>query len=66
MYLTAKGTVDEKVLQALQNKADLARTLVDDYRHGFNPFAEADAAALKKYQDEAAAALREERQKTDG
>jgi len=38
IYLTAKGTVDEKVLKALQGKADLARTLVDDYRHGLNPF----------------------------
>jgi len=38
IYLTAKGTVDEKVLEALQNKANLAKTLVDDYRHGKNPF----------------------------
>jgi len=38
IYLTARGTVDEKVLQALQGKADLARTLVDDYRRGNNPF----------------------------
>jgi hypothetical protein len=30
--------VDEKVLSALQGKADLARILVDDYRHGLNPF----------------------------
>jgi SNF2 family DNA or RNA helicase len=39
IYLAAKGTVDEKVLKALQNKADLARTLVDDYRKGRNPYA---------------------------
>jgi SNF2 family DNA or RNA helicase len=39
LYLTAKGTVDEKVLKALRNKADLARMLVDDYRRGLNPFA---------------------------
>lgn len=39
LYLTAKGTVDEKVLKALRNKADLAKTLVDDYRSGKNPFA---------------------------
>ena len=39
IYLTAKGTVDEKVLKALRSKADLARTLVDDYRGGSNPFA---------------------------
>ena len=39
LYLVARGTVDEKVLQALKDKADLARTLVDDYRSGRNPFA---------------------------
>lgn len=39
LYLVARGTVDEKVLKALKNKADLARTLVDDYRSGRNPFA---------------------------
>lgn len=39
LYLVARGTVDEKVLQALKSKADLARTLVDDYRSGRNPFA---------------------------
>jgi SNF2 family DNA or RNA helicase len=39
IYLMAKGTVDEKVLAALKNKADLAKTLVDDYRSGRNPFA---------------------------
>ena len=38
IYLVAKGTVDEKVLAALRSKADLARVLVDDYRHGLNPF----------------------------
>jgi len=38
IYLTAKGTVDEKVLKALKNKADLAKSLVDDYRQGINPF----------------------------
>ncbi len=38
IFLTAKGTVDEKVLKALRDKADLARTLVDDYRKGVNPF----------------------------
>ena len=31
--------MDEKVLKALQNKADLARLLVDDYKNGVNPFA---------------------------
>jgi len=38
IYLTAIGTVDEKVLKALKNKANLAKTLVDDYRAGQNPF----------------------------
>lgn len=39
LYLVARGTVDEKVLAALESKADLVRTLVDDYRSGRNPFA---------------------------
>lgn len=39
LYLVARGTVDEKVLAALKDKAGLARTLVDDYRNGKNPFA---------------------------
>ena len=38
LYLGAAGTVDEKVLQALIDKADLARILIDDYRAGRNPF----------------------------
>ena len=38
IYLTAAGTVDEKILKALKNKANLAKTLVDDYRAGENPF----------------------------
>ena len=38
IYLTASGTVDEKVLKALKNKANLAKSLVDDYRAGQNPF----------------------------
>lgn len=40
LYLVAKGTVDEKVLRALKDKADLAKSLVDDYRSGRNPFTE--------------------------
>ncbi len=40
IYLAARGTVDTKVLKALQEKADLARTLVDDYRNGGNPYGE--------------------------
>lgn len=38
IYLVAKGTVDTKVIRALRQKVDLARTLVDDYRNGRNPF----------------------------
>lgn len=38
IYLIAKDTVDIKVLSALRNKVDLAKTLVDDYRQGRNPF----------------------------
>lgn len=38
IHLVAKGTVDEKVLQALRDKANLAKVLVDDYRTGHNPF----------------------------
>ena len=38
IYLVASGTVDEKVLQALRDKADLARILIDEYRAGRNPF----------------------------
>jgi len=38
LYLVAAGTVDEKVLQALRDKADLARILIDEYRAGRNPF----------------------------
>ena len=38
VYLLAEGTVDERVLKALESKANLAKTLVDDYRTGLNPF----------------------------
>jgi SNF2 family DNA or RNA helicase len=34
IYLTARGTVDEKILKVLQSKANLARALVDDFRNG--------------------------------
>ena len=40
IYLTARGTVDGKILKALQEKADLAKTLVDDYRCGGRPYGE--------------------------
>jgi len=38
LYLVAKNTVDEKVLKALRSKADLARSLVDVYKKGLNPY----------------------------
>ena len=38
IYLVAENTVDVKVLKALRDKADLARTLIDDCRTGHNPF----------------------------
>lgn len=38
IYLIATGTVDRKILRALCDKIDLAKTLVDDYRNGINPF----------------------------
>lgn len=39
IHIIAEGTVDTKVLQALRNKANLAKSLVDDWRSGINPFA---------------------------
>ena len=38
IHLVARGTIDEKVLKALRDKANLAKALVDDYRAGRNPF----------------------------
>ena len=38
IYLVAENTVDAKVLKALRDKANLARTLIDDCRAGQNPF----------------------------
>ena len=32
IHLVARGTIDEKVLKALRDKANLAKSLVDDYR----------------------------------
>lgn len=40
VHLVARDTVDEKVLRALREKANLAKALVDDYRAGRNPFGE--------------------------
>lgn len=38
IYLITKGTVDEKVLSTLQNKANLAKNLIDEYKRGLNPY----------------------------
>jgi SNF2 family DNA or RNA helicase len=38
IYLVAENTVDTKVLKALRDKADLAKSLIDDCRAGKNPF----------------------------
>lgn len=38
IYLVCRDTVDRKVLRALRQKQNLAKTLVDDYRKGKNPF----------------------------
>lgn len=38
IHLMAKGTVDAKILNALKNKSNLAKSLVDDCRYGKNPF----------------------------
>jgi SNF2 family DNA or RNA helicase len=38
IYLVAKNTVDEKILLALRNKKELAKSLIDDYKSGINPF----------------------------
>jgi SNF2 family DNA or RNA helicase len=37
-YILTRNTVDERILKALNDKADLARVLIDDYRLGLNPF----------------------------
>ena len=39
IHIIAKNTVDEKIIQALKNKANLAKSLIDDWRSGNNPFA---------------------------
>ena len=38
IYLCCTETVDYKILRSLRDKMDLAKTLVDDYRKGNNPF----------------------------
>lgn len=42
IYLIAKNTVDEKVLKALKKKYDLASSIIDEYKHGLNPFNNAE------------------------
>ena len=37
-FLVARNTIDERVLQALRDKSNLAKQLVDDIRAGSNPF----------------------------
>ena len=39
IHLVAEKTVDAKVIKALKNKTDLARSIVDDWRSGKTPFA---------------------------
>ena len=39
IYLIASNTVDEKILEALRNKINLAKSLIDDYKNGLNPYA---------------------------
>lgn len=39
IYLLARDTVDEKVLDALKKKINLAKMLIDEYRGGKNPLA---------------------------
>ena len=38
IYLCCRNTVDTKVLRSLRNKINLAKSLVDDYRNGRNPY----------------------------
>lgn len=38
IYLIAKNTVDEKVLEVLRSKANLAKNLIDEYKNGLNPY----------------------------
>lgn len=38
IYLCCRNTVDMKVLRSLRSKINLAKTLVDDYRSGRNPY----------------------------
>jgi SNF2 family DNA or RNA helicase len=37
-YILAENTVDGKILKALRDKKELAKSLIDDFRSGINPF----------------------------
>ncbi len=39
IYLCCRNSVDQRVIQALQEKKDLAQMLIDDYYRGVNPYA---------------------------
>lgn len=39
IYLIASNTADEKILEALRNKVNLAKSLIDNYKNGLNPYA---------------------------
>ena len=39
IYLIASNTVDEKIMKALRHKVNLAKSLIDDYKNGLNPYA---------------------------
>lgn len=38
IYLIASNKVDEKIMKALKNKVNLAKSLIDDYKNGLNPY----------------------------
>ena len=38
IYLIASNTVDKKIMRALKNKVNLAKSLIDDYKNGLNPY----------------------------
>lgn len=38
IYLIASNTVDKKIMKALKNKVNLAKSLIDDYKNGLNPY----------------------------
>lgn len=38
IYLVTSNTVYEKILKALKNKGTFAKSLIDDYKNGFNTY----------------------------